>query len=96
MWIGKGTELAGKFKKFCEAEGKQIYTALRKMNSAFAERTILSSKKEFRFMEDYGYVFVQSLTQFLTTLNFGSNCCLGLIPENVMNSIFHPFGTAYH
>ena len=47
MWIGKGTELAGKFKKFCEAEGKQIYTALRKMNSAFAERTILSSKKTF-------------------------------------------------
>ena len=47
MWIGKGTELAGKFKKFCEAEGKQIYTALRKMNSVFAERTILSSKKTF-------------------------------------------------
>ena len=53
-------------------------------------------KKDFRFMEDYGYVFVHKLTQFLTTLNFGKNCCLGLIPENVMNSIFHPFGTAYH
>ena len=53
-------------------------------------------KKEFRFMEDYGYVFVHKLTQFLTTLNFGRNCCLGLIPENVMNSIFHSFGTAYH
>ena len=25
-------------------------------------------KKEFRFMEDYGYVFVHKLTQFLTTL----------------------------
>ena len=72
MWIGKGTELAGKFKNFCEAEGKQIYTALRKMNSVFAERTILSSKKTF-FMEDYGYVFVHKLTQFLTTLNFGRN-----------------------
>ena len=47
MWIVKATKLAGKFKKFCEAEGKQIYTALRKMNSAFAERTILSSKKNF-------------------------------------------------
>ena len=47
MWIVKGTKLAGKFKKFFEAEGKQIYTALRKMNSAFAERTILSSKKNF-------------------------------------------------
>ena len=47
-------------------------------------------------MEDYGYVFVHKLTQFLTTLNFGRNCCLGLIPENVMNSIYDPFGTAYH
>ena len=42
MWIVKATKHAGKFKKFCEAEGKQIYTALRKMKSAFAERTILS------------------------------------------------------
>ena len=47
MWIVKRTKLAGKFKKFFEAEGKQIYTALRKMNSAFAERTILYSKKNF-------------------------------------------------
>ena len=53
-------------------------------------------KKDIRFMVDYGYKFVHKLTQFLTTLNFGRNCCIGLMPKNVMNSIFHPFGTAYH
>ena len=47
MWISKGTKLAGKFKKFCEAEGKQIYTGVRKMMSAFADRSIRSSKKNF-------------------------------------------------
>ena len=56
-----GTKLAGKFKKFCEAEGKQIYTALRKMNSAFAERTILSSKKNFVLWRTINVAFLKWL-----------------------------------
>ena len=28
MWIDKGTEIAGEFKKLCKAEGIQIYSTM--------------------------------------------------------------------
>ena len=89
VWIGKGTEIEGKFTKFCKAEGIQIYTVVRKVKFAFVKRTIRSSNKNLsRYVEDYGYKFLHKLTQFVTTLNFGGNCCIDLIPKNVMNSDF--------
>ena len=89
VWIGKGTELEGKFTKFCKPDGIQIYTVVRKVKFAFVKRTIRSSNKNLSlYVEDYGYKFLNKLTQFVTTLNFGGNCCIDLIPKNVMNSDF--------
>ena len=57
--------------------------------AAFAERTIRSLKNIFyRYMEDNGYKYIHSLTQFVTTLNSRRNCSVDLIPKNVKNSDF--------
>ena len=65
VWIGKGTEIEGKFTKFCKAEGIQIYTVVRKVKFAFVKRTIRSSNNNLsRYVEDYGYKFLHKLTQF--------------------------------
>ena len=40
IWVDKGTEFAGAFKKFCTAEGIQVYSTLSETRAAFAERTI--------------------------------------------------------
>ena len=56
IWIDKGTEFAGAFKKFCAAEGIQVYSTMRETKAAFAERTIRSLKNIlYRYMEDFGY-----------------------------------------
>ena len=40
IWVDKGTEFAGAFKKFCAAEGIQVYSTMSETKAAFAERTI--------------------------------------------------------
>ena len=53
-WVDKGTELAGAFKKFCVAEGIQVYSTMSETKAAFAERTIRSLKNIlYRYMEDF-------------------------------------------
>ena len=70
-WFDNGTELAGEFKKLCKAEGIQIYSTMREIKAAFAERTIRSLQKIlYRYMEDNGYKYLQELTRFVTTLSF--------------------------
>ena len=87
IWVDKGTEFAGEFKKLCKAEGIQIYTTMSETNTAFAERTIRSLKNIlYRYMEDNGYKYLHKLTQFVTTLNFRRKCSIDLIPKNVKNS----------
>ena len=55
IWVDKGTEFAGAFKKFCAAEGIQDYSTMSETKAAFAERTIRSLKKNlYRYMEDFG------------------------------------------
>ena len=55
IWVGQGTEIAGEFKKFCSAEGIEIYSTMSETKAAFAERTIRSAKIIlYRYMEDYG------------------------------------------
>ena len=89
VWVDKGTEFAREFKKFCKAEGIQIYSTMSETKAAFAERTIRSLKNIlYRFMEDNGYKYIHKLTQFVTTLNSRRNCLVGLIPTNVNNSDF--------
>ena len=40
IWVDKGTEFAGAFKKVCAAEGIQVYSTKSETKAAFAERTI--------------------------------------------------------
>ena len=62
IWVDKGTELAGVFKKFCTAEGIQVYSTMSETKAAFAERTIRSLKNiHYRYMEDYGYKYIHKL-----------------------------------
>ena len=37
IWVDKGKEFAGEFKKFCDREGIQIYSTMSETKAAFAE-----------------------------------------------------------
>ena len=55
VWVDKGTEFAGAFKKFCAAEGIQVYSTMSETKAAFAERTIRSLKSFlYRYMDVFG------------------------------------------
>ena len=63
IWVDKGTEFAGEFKKLCKAEGIQISSEMSETKAAFAERTIRSLKNIlYRYMEDNGYKYIHKLT----------------------------------
>ena len=47
IWVDRGTEFTGAFKKFCTAEGLQVYSTMSETKAAFAERTIRSLKNIF-------------------------------------------------
>ena len=89
IWVDKGTEFAGAFKKFCTAEGIQVYSTISETKAAFAERTIRSLKNIlYRYMEDYGYKYIHKPPQFITTLNSGRNSLIGMRPNTVKNCEF--------
>ena len=70
IWVDKGTEIAGAFKKFCAAEGIQNCSTMSETKAAFAERTIRSLKNIlYRYMEDFGYKYIHKLPQIITTLD---------------------------
>ena len=61
-WVDKGTEFAGAFKKFCAAEGIQVYSTKSETKAAFAERIIRSLKNIlYRYMVDFGYKYIHKL-----------------------------------
>ena len=89
IWVNKGTEFAGEFKKLCKAEGIQIYSTMSETKVAFAERTIRSLENIlYCYMENNGYMYIHKLNQLFTTLNSRWNCSIDLIPKNVKNSDF--------
>ena len=89
IWVDKGTEFAGAFKKFCAAEGIQVYSTMSETKAAFAERTIRSLKNIlYRYMEDYGYKYIHKLPQFITTLNSRRNSSIDMRPNTVKNCDF--------
>ena len=54
IWVDKGTEFAGACKKFCAAEGIQVYSTMSATKAAFAEPTIRSLENIlYRYMEDF-------------------------------------------
>ena len=88
LWVDRGTEFAGEFKKFCCAEGIEIYFTGSETKAAFAERTIRSLKNIlYRFMEDYGYKCIHKLPQFIATMNSRNNRSIDMKPNHVKNSV---------
>ena len=89
IWVDKWTEFAGAFKRFCAAEGIQVYSTMSETKAAFAERTIRSLKNIFyRYMEDFGYKYIHKLPQFITTLNSRRNSSTDMKPNTVKNCGF--------
>ena len=89
IWVDKGTEFAGAFKKFCAAEGIQIYSTMSETKAAFAERTTRSLKNLlYRYMEDFGYKYIHKLPQFITTLNSRRNSSIDMRPNTLKNCDF--------
>ena len=62
IWVDKGTEFAGAFKKFCTAEGIQVYSTMSETKGAFAEHTI-RSLIEKHSLPLHGRLWVQVYTQ---------------------------------
>ena len=89
IWVDKGTEFAGAFRKFCAAEGIQVYSTMSETKAAFAERTIRSLKNTlYRYGEDFGYKYIHKLPQFITTLNSRGNSSIDMTPNAVKNCDF--------
>ena len=89
IWVDKGTEFAGAFKKFCSAEGIQVYSTMSETKAAFPERTMRSLKIILcRYMEDFGCKYIHKLTQFITTLNSRRNSSIDKRPNIVKNCDF--------
>ena len=89
IWVDKGTEFAAAFKKFCAAEGIQIYSTMSETKAAFAQRTIRSLKNTlYRYMEDFGYKYTHKRPQFITTLNSRRYSWIDMRPKTVKNRDF--------
>ena len=89
IWVDTGTEFAGAFKRFCAAEGIQVYSTMSEIKATFAERTIRSLKNIlYRYMEDFGYKYIHKLPQFITTLNSRRNSSIDIRPNTVKNCDF--------
>ena len=89
IWVDKGTEIAGAFKKFCTAEGIQVYSTMSETKFVFSERTIRTLKNIlYRYMEYFGYKYIHKLTQFITTLNSRRNSSIDMRPNTLKNCDF--------
>ena len=89
IWVDKGTEFAGAFKKFCAAEGVQVYSSMSETKAAFAERTIRAFKNIlYRYMEDFGYKYIHKRPQFISTLNSRRNSSIDMRPNTVKKCDF--------
>ena len=89
--VDKGTEFAGAFKKFCAAEGIQIFSTISDTKPVFAERTIRSLKNIlYRYMEDFGCKFIHKLPQFNITLDSRRNSSIEMRLNTIKNCDFMP------
>ena len=92
IWVDKGTEFAGTFKKFCAAEGIQIYYTMSETKADFAERTERSLKSIlYRYMEVFRYKYIHKLPQFITALNCRRNSSIDMRPNTVKHCDFMSF-----
>ena len=87
--VYNGTEFAVAFKKFCAAEGIQVYSIMSETKAAFAQSTIRSLNNIFyRYIEDFAYKFIHKLPQFINTKNSRRNSSIDMRPNTVRNCDF--------
>ena len=91
-WIGQGTEFAGEFKKFFDAEGIHVYSTKSETKATFAERTVKSLKNIlYRYMLAHGYKYIHKFCQFVKILNSKKAGTINMVPNKVKNSDFLSF-----
>ena len=88
VWVEKGREFAGAFKKFCAVERIKVYSTKSETKAAFAERTIRSLKNIYRYKGDFGYKYIHKLPQLITTLNSRRNSSIDMRLNTVKNCEF--------
>ena len=89
IWVDKRTEFAGALKRFCTAEGIQVYSTMSETKVAFAERTIRSLKNIlYRYMEDFGFKYIHEMRQFMNTSNSRRNSSIDMRPSTVKKCNF--------
>ena len=89
LWVDKGTEYGGTFKKFCKEKSIEVYSTMSETKAAFAERAIQSLKHIiYRYIEDHGEKFINKLPQFVSTMNCRINRSIGKSPRDVKNTDF--------
>ena len=89
LWVDKGTEYGGTFKKFCKEKSIEVYSTMSETKAAFAERAIQSLKHIFyRYIEDHGEKFIIKLPQVVFTMNFRINRSIGKSPRDIKNTDF--------
>ena len=87
--VDKGTEIAGAFKKFCAAEGIQVYCTMRETEAAFAECTMRSLKNNlYRYVEVFGYKCIHKPPQIITSSISTKKQSIDRKPNIVKNSDF--------
>ena len=89
IWVDKGTEFAGEFKKIMQSwrNTNLLYNEWDQGCICWTYNTIPENILH-RYMEDKGDKYIHNLTQFVTTLNSRRNCSMHFIPKNVKNSHF--------
>jgi hypothetical protein len=98
LWVDRGKEFEGEFKKHCKQNGITIYHTNSETKAAFAERAIRSLKRIiYRFMEEkQTYKYINRLPNFVSTMNNRVNRSTGIAPSKVKNTdalIIHHFST---
>ena len=85
VWVDKGTEFKGEFKKLCDKKGIHLYNTQSEKKSAFAERNIRSLKNLiYRYLEDrWTYTYLKQLPEFVKTINTRVNRVTKLAPYKV-------------
>ena len=89
LWVDKGTEYGGTFKKFCKEKSIEVYSTMSETKAAFAERAIQSLKHIiYRYIENHGEKFINKLPQFVSTMNCRINRSIGKSPRDIKNTDF--------
>lgn len=87
VWVDKGTEFKGAFKKLCDNKGIEIYSTHSETKSAFAERAIRSLKNIMSrdLVKNNTETYYNHLSDYVDTMNNRVNRIIGKAPAHVTN-----------